>query len=66
MTKDKILERWSEYIEELFQDERGEKLVIRKDLDGPDISQEEIRISLKKIKAGKAVGPDSIAVDKSI
>ena len=30
MTKDKILDRWSEYIEELFQDERSEKPVIRK------------------------------------
>ena len=28
MEKNQILERWSEYIEELFDDERGQKPVV--------------------------------------
>ena len=37
MEKEKILERWSEYIEDLFCDNRGERPLIRKDMNGPDI-----------------------------
>ena len=37
--KDDILERWTEYIEELFRDNRGGKPEIRKNIDGPKILQ---------------------------
>ena len=40
--KDDILERWTEYIEELFRDNRGGKPEIRKNIDGPKILQSEI------------------------
>ena len=63
MTKYDILKWWSEYIEELFQNECGEEPVIRKDLDMPDIIEEEVRKALMKMKAGKVVGPDNIAVE---
>lgn len=33
MEKDNILERWTEYIEELFDDEKGQRLVIMKNID---------------------------------
>ena len=32
-----ILDRWTEYLEDLFDDERGDKPVIRKELEGPSI-----------------------------
>ena len=37
MEREDILNRWSEYTEDLFQDDRGEKPIIKKDMDGPPI-----------------------------
>ena len=37
MEKEKVLERWNEYIGELFHDNRGEKPTITKRVDGPKI-----------------------------
>ena len=37
MEREDVLNRWSEYIEDLFQDDRGEKPIIKKDMDGPPI-----------------------------
>ena len=53
--KDDILESWTEYIEELFRDNRGGKPEIRMNIDGPKILQSEIRaaMSRKKRKQGK-------------
>ena len=58
--KDDILERWTEYIEELFRDNRGGKPEIRKNIDGPKILQSEIRAAVSRMKGNKARGPDSI------
>ena len=44
-----ILERWTEYIEELFRDNRGGKPEIRKNIDGPKILQSEIRAAVSRI-----------------
>lgn len=37
MEKDKILERWPEYIKDLFANDRGHKSKIRKLMEGPEI-----------------------------
>ena len=34
MEREDVINRWSEYIEDLFQDERVEKPIIKKDMDG--------------------------------
>ena len=52
MDKSDILKRWSEYIEELFSDTRKENLVIKKNMDGPSISKEEVKAAIKKMKSG--------------
>ena len=63
MTREKVLKRWSEYIEDLFQDERGDKPVIKKNMEGPDFTEEEVCTAIKTMKTGKAIGPDEIAIE---
>src|SRR5579872_4891928 len=60
MEKDQILNRWTEYIQELFEDDRGDLPQIRKDIDGPDILKDEVRFAIKHMKRNKACGPDNI------
>ena len=55
-----MLERWSEYIGELFEDNRQGRPVISCCLDGPKILKSEIREALKRMKKNKAAGPDEI------
>ena len=61
--KEDILERWTEYIEELFRDNRGGKPEIRKNIDGPKILQSEIRAAVSRMKGNKARGPDGIVIE---
>ena len=56
MDKEDVLDRWSEYIKELFEDSRGNKPVIKKEIDGPPILKEEVEVALRKMKLGKATG----------
>ena len=63
MDKDKILERWAEYISELFDDERKTHNVMKKNFAGPPILKEEVRAAINKMKKGKATGPDNISVE---
>ena len=63
MGRENVLNRWSEYIEDLFQDDRGEKPIIKKDMDGPPILKEEVSAAIRKMKHGKAVGPDNIPIE---
>ena len=63
MTKEEISDRWAEYIEELFWDERGDKPVIQKNIEGPPIMKSEIENAIKKLRKGKAVGPDEVAIE---
>ena len=56
------MNRWSEYIEELFSDKR-KKLRINKEADGPPILKEEVEAAIKKMKFGKATGPDNIPIE---
>ena len=60
MEKEDILERWSEYIEELYYDVRGPPPDINNEDEGPPILEDEVRKALSKMKSGKASGPDEI------
>ncbi|GFO19395.1 RNA-directed DNA polymerase from mobile element jockey-like [Plakobranchus ocellatus] len=63
MEKKEILNRWSEYVEDLFKDDRCEKPKIKKNIAGPTILEEEVEAAIKKMKNGKATGPDNIPVE---
>ena len=49
MSKEEILNRWEEYIAELYDDERNERPEIKKALEGPPITKDEIKHAVKKI-----------------
>ncbi|GFR76689.1 endonuclease-reverse transcriptase [Elysia marginata] len=54
--------RWSEYISELFDDDRNEDLTLQGIAEGPEIMREEEN-TIKNIKTGKATGPDMISTE---
>eukprot|EP00795_Rhopilema_esculentum_P008226 gene8226-biopygen9334 len=61
--KEKALERLTEYLEELFKDDRGNKPTIKKNFDGSKILKSETESALKKMKKNKAAGPDEITAE---
>ncbi|GFS23132.1 LINE-1 retrotransposable element ORF2 protein [Elysia marginata] len=61
--KERILERWAEYIEELFNDTRKEYDVMKRNFAGPPILKDEVRAAIRKMKSGKATGADKISVE---
>ena len=63
MEKDKKLERWSEYISKLFDDDRNEDLTLQDIPEGPEIMREEVENKIKNMKTGKAIGPDMISTE---
>ena len=46
-----------------MSNDRGEKPIIKKDMDGPPILKEEVSAAIRKMKHGKAVGPDNIPIE---
>ena len=64
MDKEKILERWSEYIQELFDNERKDIKVMKNNFAGPTIMKDEVRAAIQNMKGGKATGPDNIALEQ--
>ena len=62
MDEEDVLSRWSEYIGELFKDNRGERPAIKKNTDGPPILKAEVEAAIRKMKRGKATGPDGIEI----
>ena len=56
------MERWMEYVEELFDDVRNDD-PIKTFLCGPEIMEEEVEICLNRMKSGKAQGIDGITAD---
>ncbi|GFN73579.1 endonuclease-reverse transcriptase [Plakobranchus ocellatus] len=60
MEKEDILKSWSEYITELYQDDRGPPPNISNEHEGPSILEKEVQMALKKMKKGAAAGPDDI------
>ncbi|XP_063588673.1 uncharacterized protein LOC134765810 [Penaeus indicus] len=63
MECDKILERCSEYLIELFDDERNTECTIDLEMSGPPIMEDEVRHAVRKMKKGKAPGPDNITLE---
>ena len=63
MDKKKILERWAEYIREIFEDNRKEHDVMKKNFAGPPIMKDEVREAMRKMKTGKATGPDGLSIE---
>ena len=61
--KTQILERWGEYIQELFHDNRGPKPPIKNENTGPEILPQEIHAAIKKMKKGRGPGQDQIAIE---
>ena len=63
---DKIKGRWKEYFEELFnvENDRIQRDVQQREIrDVQDISEEEVRDAMRKMKNNKAVGPDNIPIE---
>ena len=58
--KEDVSRRWKEYVEELFDDERGERPVMEGELGGPEILVDEVRQALKEMKREKAEGSDGV------
>ena len=64
MEKDKKLERWSEYISELLDDDdRNEDLTLQDIPEGSEIMREEVENTIKNMETGKATGPDMISTE---
>ena len=60
MEKEKIKERWIEYIGELYNSQRNEHFIFNNNGEGPPILKDEVRYAMNKMKHGKAPGPDKI------
>ena len=60
--KDQVLERWAEYIGELFEDTRPSLPAPSND-DGPPIMKDEVQKALKNAQLGKAPGDDGITTE---
>ena len=65
MEKDKILDIWSEYIGELYDDDRGEMPVITTDSISP-ITYQEVEYALKGMPMRKSPGPDDIVTEMRV
>ncbi|GFS16897.1 RNA-directed DNA polymerase from mobile element jockey-like [Elysia marginata] len=58
-----ILEKWSDYIQEFFYDERGQQPETQKPIEGPPILKAEVEKTINDMKNGKAAGPDQIPIE---
>ena len=64
MEKEKVLERWKEYICELFEDNRRpEYLITRREKENLPMLTEEIGKAIKSMPKGKAAGPDEVYIE---
>ena len=67
MDESDICQRWSEYIENLYDDSNrsDEPLLFDGILSGPKILESEVRQAIKTVKIRKAPGPDNVRVETS-
>ena len=67
MKEEKVKQRWKEYFDSFLDQEnpseRKEMRTEERERDVEDISGEEVRTGLRKMKKGKALGPDDIPVE---
>lgn len=63
MDPKKKLERWKEYVLDLFNDNRSVEHGIRHAETGPPITKEKVSRALKMAKTGKALDPDEISTE---
>ena len=62
--KEKLLERWKEYICELFEDNRPQEyLVTRREKENLPILKEEMVKAIKSMPKGKAAGQDEVTIE---
>ena len=54
----------SEYIQELFDEERKDIKVMKNNFAGTSIMKDEVRAAIQNMKGGKATGPDNIAIEQ--
>src|SRR5215469_6571721 len=57
-----VMERWDEYISELFKDNWQENINIQYNGEGPPILKEEVEDAMNKMKFGKAIRNNGIAL----
>uniref|UniRef100_A0A3B3I9A4 ribonuclease H n=1 Tax=Oryzias latipes TaxID=8090 RepID=A0A3B3I9A4_ORYLA len=66
-TQESVQKRWKEYFEELMNvendRERREEDVVVVEQEVAEIGKDEVRKALKRMKSGKAVGPDDVPVE---
>src|SRR5215469_576495 len=63
MGKEEVMERWDEYISDLFMDNRQENINIQYNGEGPPILKKDVEDSMNKMKFGMAVGNNGIALE---
>ena len=61
--KEDILNRWKEYVGELFEDNRSKNPPELKECHGPPIIKAEVEHAIKQTKGGKAAGEDKITAE---
>ena len=67
VTSEAMLKKWNEYLEKLMNEENNRKSrteeaeVVNEEVNC--ISREEVKNALRRMKKGKAVGPDELPVD---
>lgn len=63
MGKNEISNRWSEYIGDLYNDERCRVPSINNGIESFPIMAKEVKHALKKMKKGKAAGPGYVPIE---
>ena len=61
--KDAILNRWTEYVEELFHDVRRSMPSFPDLIEGPNILKSEVRTVIRIMRKNKASGPGGVVIE---